>query len=98
MLGAALLTVSCSDIDEQVPQSGSLTTEQVQETNVAVPSRLQATFDGMFNFMAKPKGAYPTSSRADDFGFVMAAAPSHLLTLSPSHFWHCGPILAGPTN
>ena len=73
MLGAALLTVSCSDIDEQVPQSGSLTTEQVQETNVAVPSRLQATFDGMFNFMAKPYGAYPTSTRADDFGFVMAA-------------------------
>ena len=52
MLGAALLTVSCNDIDEQVPQSGALTPEQVQETNMAIPSRLQATFDGMFNFMA----------------------------------------------
>ncbi|MCR4582431.1 MAG: RagB/SusD family nutrient uptake outer membrane protein [Prevotella sp.] len=73
MLGAALLTVSCSEIDEQNPESGSLTTEQVQETNLAISSRLQATFDGMFNIMAKPYAAYPSSSRADDFGFVMAA-------------------------
>ena len=73
MLGAALLAVSCKDIDEQVPQSGALTKEQVQETNTAIPSRLQATFDGMFNFMAKPYAGYPTSTRADDFGFVMAA-------------------------
>ena len=73
MLGAALLTVSCNDIDEQVPQSGTLTKDQVQETNVAVPARTQATFAGMFNIMGQPKGAYPTSSRADDFGFIMAA-------------------------
>jgi hypothetical protein len=73
MLGAALLTVSCNDIDEQAPEGNYLTKDQVQETNVAVPSRTQATFAGMFNIMAKPKGAYPTSSRADDFGFVMAA-------------------------
>ena len=73
LLGAAMLTVSCDDIDEQAPQSGALLSEQVQETNQAVPSRLKATFDGMFNFMAKPKTGYPASSRADDFGFVMAA-------------------------
>jgi hypothetical protein len=73
MFGAALLTVSCNDIDEQYPESGALTPEQVQETNQAVPSRLKATFDGMFNFMAKPKTGYPSNSRADDFGFVMAA-------------------------
>ena len=73
MLGAALLTVSCNDIDEQVPQSGTLTKDQVQETNVAVPARTQATFAGMFNIMGKPFGAYPSSSRADDFGFIMAA-------------------------
>ena len=73
MLGAALLTVSCNDIDEQVPQSGTLTKDQVQETNVAVPARTQATFAGMFNIMGKPFGAYPSSSRADDFGLIMAA-------------------------
>ena len=73
MLGAALLTVSCNDIDEQVPQGGTLTKDQVQETNVAVPARTQATFAGMFNIMGKPFGAYPSSSRADDFGLIMAA-------------------------
>lgn len=73
MLGAALMTVSCNEIDEQVPEGGTLTKEQVQETNAAVPSRTQATFAGMFNIMAKPFGAYPSSARADDFGFVMAA-------------------------
>ena len=73
MLGAALLTVSCNDIDEQVPQGGTLTKDQVQETNVAVPARTQATFAGMFNIMGNPFGAYPSSSRADDFGFIMAA-------------------------
>ena len=73
MLGAAFLTVSCSDIDKQAPEGEYLTKDQVQETNVAVPARTQATFAGMFNIMAKPYGAYPTSTRADDFGFVMAA-------------------------
>ena len=73
MLGAALLTVSCNDIDEQVPQGGTLTKDQVQETNVAVPARTQATFAGMFNIMGKPFGAYPSNGRADDFGFIMAA-------------------------
>ena len=73
VLGTGLLTVSCNDLNEQDPESGALTPEQVQETNLAIPSRIQATFDGMFNFMAKPSTGYPTSSRADDFGFVMAA-------------------------
>ena len=36
MLGAAMLAVSCKDIDQQVPESGSLTKEQSQETNIAV--------------------------------------------------------------
>ena len=73
MLGAAFLTVSCNDIDEQLPAGGTLTKDQVQETNAAVPSRTQASFNGMFNIMGKPRGAYPGSSRADDFGFIMAA-------------------------
>ena len=73
MLGAAFLTVSCNDIDEQLPAGGTLTKDQIQETNAAVPARTQATFAGMFNIMAKPFGAYPASSRADDFGLVMAA-------------------------
>ena len=73
MLGATMLTVSCDDIDNMVPEGGSLTAEQVQETNAASPERVQATFTGMFSMMGRPLTAYPTNSRADDWGFPMAA-------------------------
>ncbi|MCH5302571.1 MAG: RagB/SusD family nutrient uptake outer membrane protein [Prevotella sp.] len=73
MLGAAVLATSCDDIDKMVPEGGSLTAEQVQETNTASPERVQATFAGMFSMMGKPRTGYPTSSRADDWGFPMAA-------------------------
>ena len=76
MIGAALLTTACSDIDEQVPEGGSLTKEQIQESNNAVPERMQATFANMFAMMGKPHTCWPTggnSSRADDFGFISAA-------------------------
>lgn len=73
MAGAALLTVGCNDIDEQLPEGHYLHADQVTETNMALPARMQASFAGVFNIMAKPYAGYPTSSRADDFGFVMAA-------------------------
>lgn len=74
MLGAALLTTSCNDIDEQVPETGLLTKEQNQEINEILPERAQATFQGMFSIMATPHRGLPGSTtRADDFGYVMAA-------------------------
>jgi len=76
MIGAALLTTACSDIDEQVPEGGTLTKEQIQESNNAVPERMQATFANMFAMMGKPHACWPTggnSDRADDFGFISAA-------------------------
>ena len=73
MLGTAFMTVSCNDVDEQLPAGGTLTKDQIQETNAAVPARTQATFNGIFNIMGKPFGAYPNSTRADDFGLIMAA-------------------------
>ena len=73
MLGAALCTTACSDIDEQVPEGGSITREQLQETNTAVPERAEATFSGLLSMMGQPRTGYPNSSRADDFGFIMAA-------------------------
>lgn len=73
MLGTAFLAVSCSEIDEQQPEGRYLTKDQVQETNAAVTSRTQAAFAGIFNIMGKPYGAIPTNTRADDFGFIMAA-------------------------
>jgi tetratricopeptide (TPR) repeat protein len=72
-LTCGLMLAACSDIDEQEPQSGSLTQDQLQETNTELPERIEATFSGMFTMMAKPSGTYPSSSRADDFWVIMAA-------------------------
>lgn len=71
-LSAALLTTSCNDMDEQIYEGGSLTPEQVTATNLAVPSRVDASFSGMYNMMAEASSVFTTSSRADDFGFVMS--------------------------
>lgn len=73
-LGAAMMA-SCADIDEQFPQGGSLTNEQVQETNLTIPERTEATFASMFTMMGKPHITWPTgsnSNRADDMGFISA--------------------------
>ena len=51
-----------------------ITQGQLTETYAAVPTRVDATFAGMFNMMGEPYGVFGTGrGRADDFGFVMAA-------------------------
>ena len=72
-LGVALLSTGCSDMDEQLYEGGSLTTDQLTEVNSTVPSRVDASFSGMFNMMAAANSVFPNSSRADDFGFIMSA-------------------------
>ncbi len=72
MLGAAMFTTACNDIDNQEPAGGSLTKEQLQQTNTAIPERVEATFSSMFTLMAKP-GAGLDGTRPDDWGFGMAA-------------------------
>lgn len=73
---AALAAASCSDIDNQLPESGNMTTEQVQDATNAIPERTNATFAGMFSMMGKPGATWSSggnASRADDFGFISAA-------------------------
>lgn len=72
MLGAAVLVTACDDIDEMAPQGGIYTQEQVKETNDAIASRAEATFNGMFAMMGRPGATY-ASNRADDFGYISAA-------------------------
>ena len=74
-LGAALCFTACDDLDEQLYEGGSLTTEQVNETVAALPERVDATFSGMYNMMGDGGSGrvFTNSSRADDFAFVMAA-------------------------
>lgn len=67
----ALTVVSCSDIDEQFPEGGVLTSEQIQETTEAIPERTEATFTGMYNMMGESHSVFPSSNRADDWGVPM---------------------------
>ena len=103
MLGA-LVFASCNDIDEQFPEGGNYTDEQVQELNKAVPSRADAIFSGMFSMMAEPHLALG-GTRADDFGFVMAAlsldAEGSDLTLQDNGYnWFsaCGKLTSRNAN
>lgn len=42
MLTGLLTVASCSDINDQEPQSGYLTQDQVKETNSQIPNRIDA--------------------------------------------------------
>ncbi len=74
LLLGALTLASCSDIDEQYPEGGNLLADQKQESQDAVPSRMDATLSGMYTMMGAPYAVYGSrSARADDFGFISAA-------------------------
>ncbi len=72
MLSAAAFVTSCNDIDEMEPEGGSYTGAQIKETNTAIETRVQATFNGMFSMMGCPGATYG-GTRADDFGYISAA-------------------------
>lgn len=72
LLAGVLTLASCSDIDDQAPASGKLTQDQLRETTSAIPSRIDASFSGMFTMMGKPYAVF-SGARADDFGFIAAA-------------------------
>ena len=74
LAGAAFL--SCSDIDEMVPQGGTLLSTQVQETNSAVPSRVDAQFAGMYTKLGAPNSV--GTGKPDDYGFIMMAFSNDL--------------------
>ena len=71
---AGVLTLTaCDDVNQQEPAGSMITAEQLTETYGAIESRVDATFSGMFNIMGEPYGVFTSRTRADDFGFIMAA-------------------------
>lgn len=65
---AGLMAASCSDIDNQLPEGGNLTSDQIQDATNAIPERAQANFTGMFALMGKPGATWSSggnASRAD---------------------------------
>ncbi len=71
-ISLVLLTVACSQMDELQPQGGTILTGQMQETNSIIPSRADASFNGMFTKLGAP-GSVTGGTRPDDFGFIMMA-------------------------
>ena len=67
---ALLIAVSCDKMNQLEPQGGNSLTSQVLQTNQTVPSRINASFNGMFTKLGAPDSVFG-SGRPDDWGFLM---------------------------
>ena len=68
-LALASMAFAACDMEDIVPEGGTLLATQVQETYTAAPQRAEAPFSGMFSQLGAPSTVY--SSRPDDWGFIM---------------------------
>lgn len=70
---------ACSDIDDIVPEGGTMLETQLKATTSIIPGRADATFSGMYTKLGDPLsfGRF-ASERTDDFGFVMMAFSNDL--------------------
>lgn len=66
---ASAALAACADIENAVPQGGTLLDQQVKEATAVAPERADASFVGMFFKIANPLCVYGTN-RPDDFGFA----------------------------
>ena len=69
VLFAGLAAWACTDMNEIVPESGTMLSSQLQETNTAIPSRASAAFSGLFNPIGNPN--YFGYGTPDDWGILM---------------------------
>lgn len=77
-MGATMAFTACSDMDEMLPQGGTLTEDQVKETNAAIPDRVNADLAGLYSSMCSRDAGYPGAGRHDDFGFPTEAISNDL--------------------
>ena len=66
---AGLAFAACTDMDDIVPESGTMLASQVQETNLIAPTRATASFTGLFTQIGKPYSM--GYGKPDDWGFLM---------------------------
>lgn len=71
-LGCLAFT-ACSDIDEMLPEGGSVTEDQVKESSEAVASRVNADLAGIYTFAGQYAAAFGTTSYHCDFGIPSVA-------------------------
>lgn len=68
VIAGLLAVAACNDFTDIKPESGTMLSSQVQETNAAVPTRAKASFEGMITNIGKPIKMYSTP---DDWEFLM---------------------------
>lgn len=68
-LSAMLAFTACSDIDDMLPEGGTLTEDQVTESFEAVPELTAADLTAMYTKMFQRYTGLPNSTRHDDFGY-----------------------------
>ena len=69
-IGILAAVISCSHMDELTPKGGIVLAEQVQKVNSVIPSRADASFNGMYTRLGAP-GSVFGGTRPDDWGFLM---------------------------
>ena len=68
VIAGLLAVAACNDFTDIKPESGTMLSSQVQETNAIVPTRAKASFEGMITNIGKPIKMYSTP---DDWEFLM---------------------------
>lgn len=68
VIAGLLAVAACNDFTDIKPESGTMLSSQVQETNALVPTRAKASFEGMITNIGKPIKMY---QNPDDWEFLM---------------------------
>lgn len=76
-MGCATLN-SCSDMDDINGEGFRVTSEQIENTNELIPSRVESSLVGMYHYMGTQYAGAPTSERDDDFGYPTACISQDL--------------------
>ncbi len=71
-LGSLAFT-ACSDIDEMVPEGGTVTEEQLEQTTAALPERMNADLAGAYTYMGETAAALGSTSYHNDYGIPALA-------------------------
>lgn len=72
-----LTAMACNRINELQPQGGLLMDDQLKQTISLIPTRTDASFNGMYTRLGAP-GSVFGGSRPDDWGFPMMCLSSDL--------------------
>ena len=94
-----MLTAACTDMEEMAPQGGTVLRVQVEQANEYIPSRGNASFNGMYTMLGAPGMVNNGGGRPDDFGLIMMAFSTDLeaadvVTANSGYNWFsvCGSL------